>query len=122
MKLLRAIIHTVLSVLSVLTVLFVPCLITGATARGESLPAPLPLDWCLERARDANPTLAAKSAAAEAAHQRVPPAGALEDPRFGYEASNIPTGDFDFGSTPLSGHQLGLRPRFPIRRRFRRQS
>jgi len=77
-------------------------------------PTPLSLDWCLRRAREANPGLARLAASSEAAWHRIESAGALEDPRFTYEASNIPTGDFDFRSTPLSGHQLGLRQKLPM--------
>jgi outer membrane protein TolC len=80
----------------------------------EPPPEPLPLPWCLERAARANPELAAEAAAAEAARHRIVPAGALEDPRFRYEASNVPTGDLDFASTPLSGHQLALSQKLPV--------
>jgi outer membrane protein TolC len=79
-----------------------------------SPPAPLPLDWCLERAAAANPGVASELAAAEAARHRILPAGALEDPRFGYEASNVPIPDLDFDSTPLSGHQLKLAQKLPF--------
>jgi outer membrane protein TolC len=77
------------------------------------IPGLLTLDWCLQRARQANPTLASTAASSAAASHRIAPAAALDDPRLTYEASNIPTGDFDFGSTPLSGHQLGLRQKLP---------
>lgn len=80
----------------------------------ETLPDPLPLDWCLARAAAANPEIAEMRADAEAARERVVPAGAFEDPRFVYEASNIPVNDFDFDSTPLSGNQLGLRQMLPF--------
>jgi outer membrane protein TolC len=87
-------------------------------ARGNvpspEVPEPVTLAWCLQRARQANPGLERVAAIASAARQRIAPAGALEDPRFAYEASNIPTGDFDFSSTPLSGHQLGLRQKLPF--------
>jgi cobalt-zinc-cadmium efflux system outer membrane protein len=79
-----------------------------------SLPDPLPLNWCLERAQQTNPSIAANEAAAAAAAHRVSPAGALEDPRFSYEAVNIPVGDFDFNSTPMSGNQLRLKQKFPF--------
>jgi outer membrane protein TolC len=79
-----------------------------------SLPDPLPLNWCLERAQQTNPSIAADEAAAAAAAHRVAPAGALEDPRFSYEAVNIPVGDFDFNSTPMSGNQLRLNQKFPF--------
>ncbi len=77
------------------------------TPRG--VPSPLTLEWCIERARAQNPSLADASAMADAASHRIRSAGAFEDLRLSYEASNIPVGDFDFESTPLSGHQLGLR-------------
>ena len=80
----------------------------------DLLPDPLPLNWCLERAQQSNPSIAADEAAAAAAAHRVSPAGALEDPRFSYEAVNIPVGDFDFNSTPMSGNQLGLKQKFPF--------
>ena len=88
----------------------------GARADAPQLqiPEPLPLEWCLERAREANPALEMASALASAARHRVAPAGALEDPRFSYEASNLPVGNFDFHSTPLSGHQLWLRQQLPL--------
>lgn len=78
------------------------------------IPAVLSLEWCLERARQSNPALARMTALASAAGHRIRPAGALDDPRIGYDASNIPTGDFDFDSTPLSGHQFGLRQKLPF--------
>ena len=78
------------------------------------LPTELSLEWCLRRAHEANPALATAVARADAADQRIDPAGALDDPRLGYEASNVPTGDLDFSSTPLSGHQFGLRQKLPF--------
>ncbi len=77
-------------------------------------PDPLPLAWCLERAEVANPGLDVARTSAEAAEARIYPAGALPDPRFRYELSNIPVDDFDLDSTPLSGQQLGLNQRFPF--------
>ncbi|MCH7644072.1 MAG: TolC family protein [Myxococcales bacterium] len=77
-------------------------------------PDPLPLNWCLERAQQSSPSIAVDEAAAAAAAHRVSPAGALEDPRFSYEATNIPVGDFDFNSTPMSGNQLRLMQKFPF--------
>ncbi len=88
-------------------------LVASAVDDSPEIPQPLALAWCLERARVANPTLDRMTAVAIAARHRVGSAGALDDPRFAYEASNIPTGDFDFGSTPLSGHQIGLRQKLP---------
>ena len=86
----------------------------AAANPSPTVPERLTLAWCLDRAREANPALERAAALAAAAHERIDPAGALEDPRLAYEASNIPTGDLDFGSTPLSGHQLGLRQKLPF--------
>lgn len=85
-----------------------------ASPAPEILPDPLPLGWCLERAEVANPDLDVARTATEAGEARVYPAGALPDPRFRYELSNLPTGDFDLDSTPLSGQQLGLNQRLPF--------
>lgn len=85
-----------------------------AEVSAPTLPVPLPLAWCLERAAVLNPDLLVMVALADAARQRSVIAGALDDPRFHYEASNIPIGDFDFQSTPLSGHQFGLRQKLPM--------
>lgn len=89
------------------------CFLPTISSASE-VPTPLTLEWCLERARAENPSLASARASAEAATHRVRPAAALDDPRVAYDASNIPTGDFDFDSTPLSGHQLGLRQKLPF--------
>lgn len=88
--------------------------LAGQPAAAQLPPSPLPLDWCRTRALEANPALLLDAARSDAARERVGYAGALEDPRFSYEASNLPVGDLDFTSTPLSGHQLGLRQRLPF--------
>jgi outer membrane protein TolC len=86
----------------------------GSEPAPEAPPAPLTLEWCLERAARANPTLEVARSSAEAADARIRPAGALPDPRFRYELSNLPIGDFDLDSTPLSGQQLGLSQQLPF--------
>lgn len=90
--------------------------LSGAARADERFapPNPLPLDWCLERARAENPQIAADEAAAAAARERVRPAGSFEDPRLGYEASNVPLDRWDFDSTPMSGHQLTLVQALPF--------
>jgi outer membrane protein TolC len=91
-----------------------PLLLWATSATAAEPPDPLTLAWCLEEAERANPDLAADQAAAEAARHRIGPAGALEDPRIQYEATNVPTGDFNFSSTPMSGHQVRLAQKFPF--------
>jgi outer membrane protein TolC len=82
--------------------------------QAEPVPSPLPVRWALERAERVNPSIAVDAAMRDVARERIPSAGAFDDPRISYEASNIPVEDFDFTSTPLSGHQLGLKQRFPF--------
>ncbi len=99
------------------TALLAGVLVSPASAEVDAsrlIPSPLTLEWCSSRASEASPALERAAARSEAAAHRVVPAGALEDPRFMYEASNLPIGDFDFNSTPLSGHQLGLRQKLPF--------
>jgi outer membrane protein TolC len=91
----------------------------GAPASRAELPPPSPpkplaLDWCLAVAQQSNPDIALDAAAADAAARRVRPAGALEDPRFGYAAVNLPVGSWDFDSSPMSGNQLELRQELPF--------
>lgn len=92
--------------------------VSPATAKEQDqtleLPTPLTLSWCLDRALAANPALERRASMASAARHRIAPARAFDDPRFSYDASNIPAGDFDFDSTPLSGHQFGLRQKLPF--------
>jgi outer membrane protein TolC len=99
-----------------LSLLIVFAIVSAARADEPNapIPDPLTLAWCLERARVANPDLERAEAIAAAARSRVGFAGTFEDPRFSYEASNLPIGDFNFNSTPMSGHQLGLRQKLPF--------
>jgi outer membrane protein TolC len=80
----------------------------------EAVPSPFSLDWALERAAALNASIAGGEAVRDAARERIGSSGVLDDPRVSYEASNIPVGDWDFKSTPLSGHQLGLRQKLPF--------
>lgn len=85
----------------------------GADA-STSPPSPLTLEWCLDRAAEVNPEIAEAAASRDAARERIVPAGALEDPRISYEATNLPIGDFNFRSTPMSGNQFGLKQKLPF--------
>jgi outer membrane protein TolC len=87
---------------------------SSLASSAEPIPDPLTLEWCLERARTANPDLDVARTASEAAESRIRPAGSLPDPRIRYEISNVPIGDFDLDSTPLSGQQLGLSQQLPF--------
>ncbi len=85
-----------------------------AVESGERPPVPLTLEWCLERAERANPLVAIDEASTSAARNRIAYAGALDDPRLSYEASNVPRDELDFDSTSLSGHQFGLLQKLPF--------
>ena len=89
-------------------------LLAALSVHAQAPPNPLPLGWCLQRAEAANPDLDVARAAAEAANERIYPAGALPDPRIRYELSNAPIGDLDLGSTPQSGQGFGLNIRLPF--------
>ena len=91
-----------------------PSVAVPAELLSAQIPDVLTLAWCLERAKVANPALERASAVSAAATQRVASAGALEDPRLVYEASNLPAGDLGFRSTPLSGHQFSFRQKIPF--------
>lgn len=90
---------------------------SGASAASEGVirpPEPLPLAWCLERAEAHNATLAMDQALAEAAAQRIRPAGSLDDPRLRSDLVNLPLGDGDLHSSPMSGLQFGLAQKLPF--------
>jgi len=98
----------------VLILVSIAWILPSTPVRAETLPSPLPLSWCLARAADSNPSIAAEEALQQAAFERVVQAGALEDPRIRYEAVNVPVGDLNFSSTPMSGNQFGLSQRVPF--------
>ena len=60
-----------------------------------------------------HPSLQAAQLQAEALQHRVRPAGALPDPMVRLDLNNVPTSDWDFSSTPMSGRQLGISQRLP---------
>jgi outer membrane protein TolC len=68
----------------------------------------------LETAQRHNPDIATDRAAADAALRRIRPAGSLEDPRLGYAAVNLPVGEWDFDSSPMSGNQFELQQKLPF--------
>ena len=73
----------------------------------------LNLQDLIEEALANNPGLAVLHHRLEAAEARIPQAGALMDPMFKFELSNVPLSDFDFDSTPMSGKQLMLSQKLP---------
>ena len=80
----------------------------------SSLPAQeLSLEALIEEALASNPALSELRLKTSAQQARIPQAGALSDPTFMLEMSNVPLSDFDFDSTPMSGRQIGLSQMLP---------
>ena len=75
--------------------------------------APLSLSALIDEALANNLDLAAMQHHVEAAQTLIPQAGALMDPTLKIDFSNVPTSDFDFDSTPMSGREISITQRFP---------
>ena len=71
------------------------------------------LDDLIEEALAKNPDLEVLRQNWAIEHARVPQAGALDDPMVRLDLSNVPLSEFDFGSTPMSGRQVGISQRLP---------
>jgi outer membrane protein TolC len=97
-----------------LTVLACLCLLsTRAGAAPTAGPTPPDLQDLIDEALASHPRLQAARLRAEAVEHRIGPAGALADPVIRLEMNNVPTSDWDFSSTPMSGRQLGVSQRLP---------
>ena len=75
--------------------------------------APISLPALIDEVLANNLDLAAMQHHVEAAHALIPQAGALADPTLKIDFSNVPTSDFDFDSTPMSGREITVTQRFP---------
>lgn len=74
----------------------------------------LVLEPLVKEAIENNPQLGTLKARMEAFEASVPQAGALPDPMFGFQVSNLPIGEYDFSSTPMTGNQLFLSQAIPF--------
>lgn len=61
-----------------------------------------------------NPTIRSHAAQSAAAHARIPQASALDDPRLGLDAMNIPLSNLGFGATPMSGKDISVKQKIPF--------
>lgn len=84
----------------------------ASTAPASTAPA-VDLEALIGEALAHNPRLQARQLHAQALAHRVAPAGALMDPMVRLDLSNVPTSDWDFASTPMSGRQLAVTQRLP---------
>lgn len=84
----------------------------------------LDLDALIQEAVENNPNLSVLRARLAAFEAKIPQAGALEDPSFRFEVSNVPLSDFNLSSTPMSGNQFVLSQKFslPGKQRARERS
>lgn len=84
----------------------------------------LDLDALIQEALKNNPNLSVLRARLTAFEAKVPQAGALEDPSFRFEVSNVPLSDFNLSSTPMSGNQFVISQKFslPGKQRARERS
>lgn len=92
-------------------------LMTGVVALLLALHSPVraaDLEEYIQEALENNPSLAALKHRWESYTARVPQAGALDDPMFRFEASNLPLSSFDYDSTPMTGNQFVLSQKLPF--------
>jgi cobalt-zinc-cadmium efflux system outer membrane protein len=92
------------------TIALLAVLTLAATSRGARA---LSLDAALREAAAANPTLAGRRQAAEAAHRRIAPAGAWPSPMAEVGLINVPVGG-GFDSDPMTMKMVGIEQRVPV--------
>lgn len=93
--------------LPVVTILCLSSLHSPAAEPGSEL------ETFIDEALQSNPSLELLRHRLAAAEHRVPQAGALMDPMFKVDFSNVPLSDLDFASSPMTGIQLSLSQRLP---------
>jgi cobalt-zinc-cadmium efflux system outer membrane protein len=69
----------------------------------------------------ANPDIKQRSELQSAAEEAIKPAGALDNPQFGFGLLNLPTDTFSFGQEPMTQKSISLSQKipFPGKRRLR---
>ena len=82
----------------------------------------LDLDALIQEALKNNPNLSVLRTRLAAFEAKIPQAGALEDPSFRFEVSNLPLRNFNLSSTPMSGNQFVLSQKFLYRENSGRAS
>jgi outer membrane protein TolC len=79
------------------------------------------LQVLINEALKANPDIKQRFELKSAADEAVTPAGALDNPQFGFGLINLPTDTFSFGQEPMTQKSLSLSQKFPFpgKRRLR---
>jgi outer membrane protein TolC len=85
--------------------------------------APTPLAMLIDEALRTNPEIRAARRDAEAAEQRVAPAGALDDPMLEVGVLNLPVNSFSFRQDDMTMKMIGVGQRLPYpgKRRLREE-
>ena len=94
------------------------------TASFADGPSSLKLSDLLTEAERANPMLAARRSAYEAAKERIPQAGAFDNPMIGIGVQSVPVDTFAFNREDMTGKMLELSQAVPFfgKRELRRQA
>ena len=84
---------------------------------------PTPLATLIDEATLANPAIRAARQEAQAAEQRIAPAGALNDPMLEVGVLNLPINSFNFRQDDMTMKMIGLGQRLPYpgKRRLREE-
>ena len=82
---------------------------------------PPDLQNLIQEALKANPNIKERFELKSAAEEAIKPAGALDNPMFGFGLLNLPTDTFSFGQEPMTQKSIGLSQKFPFfgKRRLR---
>lgn len=96
-------------------ILLITALVAATTTPGQAQKPrdTLTVTQAVTVARDANPMLHAARLNADAAQERVSPAGALPDPQLGFALMNRMIGDFGAATEPMTMNQVQLSQMLP---------
>lgn len=92
--------------------LLLPAVARAATA-SDPAPAELDLEQLVDEALRNNPEILAARAKAQAAREKVPQAGALEDPMLGVGVTNLPT-NFSFEDDDMTQKEVSVTQKLPF--------
>jgi cobalt-zinc-cadmium efflux system outer membrane protein len=94
---------------------------TPLTAQSNSN-LPPDLQSLINEALKANPDIKQRLELRSAAEEAIKPAGALDNPMFGFGLLNLPTDTFSFGQEPMTQKAISLSQKFPFPGKLRLRS